>query len=78
MVFDEPMGYNDHTVKLLCKVHLEGITKETLTEDYARAMLAPVHIDWDAVNRAIVHRWGPYALAYINKEAWIKIVDREV
>ena len=75
---DEVMAYNAHTVSLLCKVNMEGATKEALAEDYAQAMLAPVHIDWDAVNRAIVHRWGHYALAYINKEAWIKIVDREV
>ena len=78
MGFGEMMGYNAHTVSLLCKVNMEGATKEALAEEYAQAMLAPVHIDWDVINRAIVHRWGDHALAFINKEAWIKIVDREV
>jgi hypothetical protein len=70
--------YDNETATMLDKVNAPGVTKESLVQHYAEAILAPVHMDWDVVNDAIVHRWGDYALAYINKEAWIKIVDREV
>lgn len=76
------MGFVDdfdkETAVMLEKVHAQGATKESLVQHYADAILSPVHMDWDKVNKAITKRWGHYALAYINREAWYRITERGV
>jgi hypothetical protein len=70
--------YDNETATMLNKVNAPGATRESLVQHYAKAILAPVHMDWDTVNDAIVHRWGDCALAYINREAWYRITERGV
>ena len=57
------------TAALLAEI-AEGATRDEVAVTYALAAQSSEPVDWRQVRGAIVSRWSPAALRYIERQAW--------
>jgi len=64
------------TMNLMCadmviKNEIErGCTQKQIAQTYALALRSQEHVDWKAINMAIIERWSISGLERIKKLAW--------
>lgn len=72
-----PIDLGDgYTLNLICadmviKNEIEqGCTQKQIAQTYALALRSEEHVDWKAINEAIIERWSIAGLERIKKLAW--------
>lgn len=50
-------------------------TKKQIAESYALAIAMGDHPKWDAINKAIIDRWGLAGLQAVKRLAWKRVAQ---
>ena len=64
------------TKTLLVEISLPEMKQPDIALTYALALRSSAHVDWSAVNRAIIERWSVSGLERIKKLAWKRLRRR--